>query len=121
VATTHKATEFVVGAVVAGATVLPAFLGFAEPMRRGAAAMFWMKTITNVLVCGALLALSQWIFTLYTNQWTQTGLPVIPLIDAKPGGGPLPAGGASRGNLGVAQATTSHKTQASWLGDEYRD
>jgi hypothetical protein len=120
-----RAAEVAIGAAVTGVVVLPAFLGFAEPVRRGAAAVAWLKSIAGVLLCGALLALGNWIYTLCTIQWAQTGLPAMPPMVVRPGGGELPlgaAGAAAPINSGGAQAARAPKPATSWLAsDEYRD
>jgi hypothetical protein len=110
--------EIVIGAVVTGASVIPAWLGFAEPVRRGAVVTVWLKTIGSVFLTGALIALANWIYTLCSLRWTQAGLPVITPMNVRPGGGALPLGSASTIGSGT-QATSAGK--ASWLGDLYKD
>jgi hypothetical protein len=110
--------ELVIGAVVTGATAVPAWLGFAEPVRRGAVVTAWLRTIGSVFLTGALIALANWIYTLCSLRWTQAGLPVITPINVKPGGGALPIGTASTVGSST-QTTTSGK--ASWLGEMYKD
>ena len=112
--------EIVVGAVVAGAAAIPAWVGFAEPVRRGAVVTAWLKSIGSVFLTGALIALANWIYTLCTLRWTQAGLPMITPINVKPGGGALPIGPGSAPSSGAGQATTT-AGKVSWLGDMYRD
>jgi hypothetical protein len=113
----------VVGAVVTGAAVIPAFLGFAAPVQRGAIAVAWMKSIAGVLICGALLAFSNWIYTLCTMQWAQTGLPALPPLAMRPGTGEAPVGiGGLPNNTGSGSTQRSSKASSTWLAqDEYRD
>jgi hypothetical protein len=96
--------EITIGAAGTTAAVLPAFLGFAEPVKRGAAARIVMKQIFGVIACGALLALGNWIFTQCSKQWVEAGLPAdLPLLVTRAGGGgslpsgQSPPGGAVRG------------------------
>lgn len=118
----RRALVATVGAVVTGATVLPAFLGFAEPVRRGVVVVAWLKTIAGVLVCGALLALGNWIYTLCALQWSQTGLPPMPPMMIKPGGGDLPVANAQNASIpfGTSPAAQTQKPETSWI-NEYQD
>ncbi len=77
---------------------LPAMLGIAEPIEKGAVVRVWLKHIVGVLLCGALIALGNWIYTLFSAQWAQAGFPDLPPMVAKPGGGQaVPMGGAAGG------------------------
>lgn len=108
--------EITVGSAVAAATVLPVFLGFAEPAKRGAAARIVAKQLIGVLICGALLALGNYIFTWCSTQWAAAGLPVdLPTIVMRPGSGaPPPAGQTTAGGavrIGVAQSNPQPKDE----------
>lgn len=112
----HVVAEVTVGTAVTAAAVLPAFLGFAEPTRRGAAARVLAKQLAGVLLCGALLALGNFIFTWCSVQWAQAGLPVdLPLLVSRPGGGVMPpgattqAGGNVRINLNESPAPSKNE------------
>jgi hypothetical protein len=89
---TRLVVEVTVGSAVTAAAVLPAFLGFAEPAKRYAAARVVARQLFGVILCGALLALGNFIFTLCSKQWVEAGLPAdLPLLVARPGGGAIPA------------------------------
>jgi hypothetical protein len=82
--------------VVLGATVMPVLRTFADPVqRRATRVIVVLKHIIGVIICGALIALGNWIYTLSSMQWNQAGLPDLPPMLAKAGAGPAPqaAGG----------------------------
>lgn len=112
---------FTVGAVLTGAAVIPAWLGFAEPVRRGAVVTAWLKSIGSVFLCGALIAVANWIYTLCSLRWTQAGLPMIPPISVKPGGGAFPLGAATATASGPSPGQTATSQKTSWMHDMYKD
>ena len=90
----------------------------------------WAKHIVGVLVCGALIALGNWIYTMFSAQWSQAGMPDLPPMVSRPGPGngavPIstaqsPAQGA-RGSIFTQPpaAPSGQKAAPSFL-DEYRD
>ena len=117
--------RFAVVGVGVGLTrgVLPAMLGIAEPVERGAVVKVWLKHIVGVLICGALIALGNWVYTLFSAQWSQAGLPDLPPMLAKPGGGQaVPIGSAVGGGVkpNSPPGAGARPVQPSFL-DEYRD
>jgi hypothetical protein len=110
-AATHVIAEVTVGSAITAAAVLPAFLGFAEPAKRGAAARIVFKQLLGVIVCGALLALGNWIFTQCSKQWIEAGLPGdLPLMVSRPGGGAMPAAGQTPAGGAVRIGGTASST-----------
>ncbi len=119
----------IAGELAAGIVVVPSLLSFAEPVSKAATVKAWMKHIMGVLICGALIALGNWIYTLFSAQWSQAGMPDLPPMVARPGGGgqvgPIAnqqqaAGSSGMRVGGVAVNTTATRVQTSFL-DEYRD
>lgn len=107
----HVAVEVTVGSAVTAAAVLPVFLGFAEPAKSGAAARIVFKQLLGVVLCGALLALGNWIFTQCSKQWIEAGLPGdLPLMVSRPGGGAMPAPGQTPAGGAVRIGGTSGST-----------
>lgn len=114
--------------VAAGIVVVPSLLGFAEPVSKSATVKAWMKHIMGVLICGALIALGNWIYTLFSAQWSQAGMPDLPPMVARPGGGgqvgPIAnqqTGSSSGMRVGGSVVNAaSPRVQTSFL-DEYRD
>lgn len=109
--------EVTIGSAVAAATVLPVFLGFAEPAKRGAAARVVAKQLIGVLICGALLALGNYIFTWCSTQWAAAGLPVdLPTIVMRPGSGaPPPAGQTTAGGaVRIGAAPSNPQPRDEW-------
>jgi hypothetical protein len=114
--------KMAVGAVLTGATVIPAWAGFAEPVRRGAVVTVWIKTIGSVFICGALIAVANWVYTLCSLRWSQAGLPMMPPIAVKPGGGTLPIGPGAQAQTSSGTTTGQPGTaRASYLNDLYKD
>ncbi len=105
--------ELTIGAAATTAAVLPVFLGFAEPVKRGAAARILMRQMFGVIVCGALLALGNWIFTQCSKQWVEAGLPAdLPLLIPRSGGGGTLPNGQSPPGGSVRSAGASSSSAA---------
>ena len=110
------------GIVASGATILPALLGIAEPVQRGAWVVAWGKQILGVLICGALIALGNWIYTLFSTQWEQAGLPLLPPMVARPGAAAGTATTTATQTVRIApgNASGARPVESSFL-DQYKD
>ena len=91
---------------------------------RASTVTIWVKHIIGVLICGALMALGNWVYSLFSDQWNQSGLPTLPVMVARPGGGHGPAT-AQLGGVGLPStpgrgAATSRAASTSFL-DEWKD
>jgi len=85
----------------------------------------WIKHIFGVLICGALIALGNWIYTLFSSQWAQAGMPELPVMVSRPGGQPfVPNQTGQSGqrtiNIGMGGQPQASTPRSSFM-DEYRD